>query len=249
MANPLYYRSSNPNVSGVIAKTNKLFEWDGSGSIPTEIENGKAFMPPAVVSGETIIWSDSYTLGYTTEANAAPVFFSDGGAGSTKVLEMINHIAGRLNQSLFSDLTSAKTWILSVQGVKFVESNNSGWDNVLTFESYNPGGWNFSNANAMNFSHETYADHAYRSAPWWSYFYVSRITATAAFANLAIGDSIRIEQSSGAYIQGTLTYIENRNIGDTAGNQQPTYYIAVGNPTGYSGNWSATLETIVKFNN
>lgn len=122
MANPLYYRSTNPGLAGVTARASKLFEWDGSGLMPTEIQNGKAFMPPVEISGETVIWSDTYTLGYTNEANATPVFFSDAAAGDVKILEMINHIAGRLGQTLFTDLMAAKAWIATVEGVDFVEA-------------------------------------------------------------------------------------------------------------------------------
>lgn len=121
MAYPLYYRSSNPGLASVTAKALNLFEWDGTGEMPTEIQNGKAFTPPAVIANETVIWSDTYTLGYTDQATAAPVFFSDGAAGAAKVLEMINHVAGRLNQALFVDLPTAKAWIATQQGVDFVE--------------------------------------------------------------------------------------------------------------------------------
>lgn len=113
MAKPLYYRSSNPGLSNVTAKSNKLFEWDGTGSVPAEIANGKAFMPPAPVSGEYAIWADSYTLGYTNEADAAPIFFSDGGAGEAKILKMINSVANRLGVSKFSDVAAAKAWASS----------------------------------------------------------------------------------------------------------------------------------------
>lgn len=113
MAKPLYYRSSNPGLSNVTAKSNKLFEWDGTGSMPAEIANGKAFMPPAPVSGEYAIWADSYTLGYTNEADAAPIFFSDGGAGDAKILKMINSVANRLGVSKFSDIAAAKAWASS----------------------------------------------------------------------------------------------------------------------------------------
>ena len=125
MANPLYFRSSNPGLGNVAAKANKLFEWDGTGSMPAELVAGKGVMPPQATEGETVIWADSFTLGYTDEANAAPVFFSDGGAGDVKVLEMINHIAGRLDQALFSDLAAAKAWISATNGVYFDEGTGA----------------------------------------------------------------------------------------------------------------------------
>lgn len=118
---PLYFRLSNPGLASVTAKALNLFEWDGTGEMPTEIQNGKAFTPPAVISNETVIWSDSFTLDYTDRTTAGPVFFSDGAAGAAKVLEMINHVAGRLGQARFVDLPTAKAWIATQQGVDFVE--------------------------------------------------------------------------------------------------------------------------------
>jgi len=113
MAKPLYYRSSNPGLPGVTAKSNKLFEWDGTGSTPPEIANGKAFMPTEPISGEYLIMSDTYTLGYTNEADAAPIFFSDGGAGDAKILEIINSVANRLGVAHFTDIVAAKAWAAS----------------------------------------------------------------------------------------------------------------------------------------
>lgn len=113
MAKPLYYRSSNPGLPGVTAKSNKLFEWDGTGSMPAEIANGKAFMPTEPISGEYLIMSDTYTLGYTNEADAAPIFFSDGGAGDAKILEIINSVANRLGVAHFTDVIAAKAWASS----------------------------------------------------------------------------------------------------------------------------------------
>lgn len=114
---PLYYRPSNPGVPEVSAIAGSVYQWDETGSIPVEIQNNKGVMPPAEISGETTIWSDSYTLGYTDSVSAAPMFWSDGGAGDAKVLELINHFAGRLGQPLFSDLVAAKTWAQATSGI------------------------------------------------------------------------------------------------------------------------------------
>lgn len=184
MSYPLYYRSSNPGLASVTAKALNLFEWDETGEMPAEIQNGKAFMPPAVISNETVIWSDTYTLGYTDEATAAPVFFSDGAAGAAKVLEMINHVAGRLDQALFVDLPTAKAWIATQQGVDFVEPaagvnlpnrtyklnptivngnlvSSNGTMNYSSGNSSNPSPWNdlsglfFTNVDANGINHQS----------------------------------------------------------------------------------------------
>lgn len=122
MANPLYFRSSNPGLANVNTKATKLYEWDGTGEMPSELALGKGAMPPAEISGETIIWADSFTLGYTSEANSYPVFFSDGAAGDAKILRMINHVANRVGQPMFNDVAAAKVWASTVGSVYFVEA-------------------------------------------------------------------------------------------------------------------------------
>jgi hypothetical protein len=121
MANPLYYRSSNPGLGSVNAKANKLYEWDGTGTMPAELALGKGAMPPAHIEGETTIWSDSFTLGYTSEAAAHPVFFTDGAVGDAKILKMINHVANRVGQPMFVDVAAAKAWASTAGSIYFVE--------------------------------------------------------------------------------------------------------------------------------
>ena len=134
---PLYYRSSNPGVSEVSAIAGSVYQWDETGSIPVEIQNNKGVMPPAEISGETTIWSDSYTLGYTSQAQAAPMFWSDGGAGDAKVLELINHFAGRLSQPLFSDLVAAKAWAESASGIYTSWATSSLGSKILYIDGAN----------------------------------------------------------------------------------------------------------------
>ena len=127
---PIYYRSTNPGLTQVDELASTLFQWDETLDMPVEIQNSKSAMPPEDVTGDYIIWADTYTLGYTTEAEAAPIFFTDGGSGDEKTLLVINHVANRLGESMFTDLAAAKTWALAESKI-YVE------DGVLSFTNTN----------------------------------------------------------------------------------------------------------------
>lgn len=121
---PFFYKSSNPGLAQVGEVASKLFQWDGTTNKPSEVSQGKAFMAPEEIEGEYIIWSDTYTLGYTSEADAAPIFFSDGGQGGAKILQMINSVAFRLGVNLFEDLTAAMAWAASEGRIYVKDSFN-----------------------------------------------------------------------------------------------------------------------------
>lgn len=106
----LYYKSTNPGLSQVQSLADQLHQWDGSSSMPTEIRNEKGAMPPGWKSNDYIIWTDTYTMGATDEANAAPMYFSDLGMGGEKRLNVINHVAKRLGAGPFDDLAAAEVW-------------------------------------------------------------------------------------------------------------------------------------------
>lgn len=110
---PLFYKSSNPQLAEIIQLTSHLFYWDESANMPIEIENGEGIMAPQDIEGDYIIWSDTYTLGFTSEADARPIFFSDGGQGVDKILKMINSVANRLGVAKFADLNAALAWAAS----------------------------------------------------------------------------------------------------------------------------------------
>ena len=119
---PLFYRASNPQLAEIIEVASHLFYWDESANMPVEIQNGKGLMAPVDLEGDYIIWSDSYTLGYTSEADAHPIFFSDGGEGAAKILRMINTVANRLGAGKFADVASAIAWAASEPRI-YVEDN------------------------------------------------------------------------------------------------------------------------------
>jgi hypothetical protein len=106
----LYYRSTNPGLSQVESLADQLHQWNGNLSMPSEIANGKGAMPPGWNSNDYIIWTDTYTMGATSEAMAAPMYFSDLGMGGQKRLNVINHVAKRLGAGPFEDLNAAETW-------------------------------------------------------------------------------------------------------------------------------------------
>lgn len=110
---PLYFKSINPGLAQVDEIAAKLFQWDETVSKPLEVGQGKSWMPPQEIEGEYIVWSDTYTLGYEAEGVAGPIFFSDGGLGDAKILQIINAVAYRLGESMFNDVAAAKAWALT----------------------------------------------------------------------------------------------------------------------------------------
>lgn len=121
---PFFYKSSNPGLAEIGEVASKLFQWDGNNNMPTEVSQGKAFMAPQEIEGEYVIWSDTYTLGYTSELDSAPIFFSDGGQGGEKILRIINSVANRLGVAMFDDLASAMTWAASESRIYVKDSFN-----------------------------------------------------------------------------------------------------------------------------
>ena len=108
---PVYFRSANPGLGNVDEIASKIFQFDETGSKPSEVLTGAAVMPPQEALNEILVWSDSNTLGYTGIPNA-PMFWGDGGVGGEKILQMINHVAGRKSSLQFYEIEPATTWIL-----------------------------------------------------------------------------------------------------------------------------------------
>lgn len=109
---PVYYRDNSPNDVNVNDIKDHIYQWYETGNRPTEVENGLAWMPPMENNGDTLVWSDSNTLGYNFIPNA-PMFWSDGGVGGEKILQMINHCSNRKSDIQFNDLESGISWILN----------------------------------------------------------------------------------------------------------------------------------------
>lgn len=109
---PVYQKATSPGDVNVTDLADHVFQWNEAGSKPVEVQMGlTAWMPPIENPGDIVVWSDSNTLGYGFIPNA-PMFWSDGGAGQTKILQMINHVAGRKSGLSFSDYNTAVAWIL-----------------------------------------------------------------------------------------------------------------------------------------
>ena len=107
---PFFYRATNPNVAHIKQVTSKLYQWDGTSTKPQEVVESRSAAGPLNVNlpGTATIWSDTYTLGYTNENEASPIFFEVG--DKPGLLKAINSVAKRLGVSKFSNLTDAKTW-------------------------------------------------------------------------------------------------------------------------------------------
>jgi len=110
---PLFIKDSNPNAPGIYNKGAKIYFWDGTSPTPEEIELGNYAMPPQEIPNEFFVWSDTHTLGYNLEQASSPIFFSDGGQGDAKTLEIINHIARRLGEPEHYQVEFAKAWIFN----------------------------------------------------------------------------------------------------------------------------------------
>lgn len=112
---PIYFRSTNPGLANVDEIASRIFQFDETGNKPAEVLTGAAVMPPQQALNEILVWSDSNTLGYGDIPNA-PMFWGNGGltgaAGDEKILQMINHVAGRKSGLQFYDLSLATNWIL-----------------------------------------------------------------------------------------------------------------------------------------
>jgi len=109
---PIYYRATNPGLGNVDEIASKVFQFDETGSKPAEVLTGVAVMPPQEALNEILVWSDSNTLGYAGIPDA-PMFWGDGGVGGEKIMQMINHVAGRKSGLQFYDYDVARDWILA----------------------------------------------------------------------------------------------------------------------------------------
>lgn len=107
---PLYSRDTDPNLPQVVKLADKLYQWDGTSNMPLEIQNSDSAMPPIWSIGNYVIWSDTHTMGYTNASDAALICYTDSGLGDARILKVINHVAKRLGQSKFTDITAAKAW-------------------------------------------------------------------------------------------------------------------------------------------
>ena len=105
---PFYYRATNPGGPNE-ALTSKLYQWDETTNRPVEVADGKAKMTPRTGTDEWILWSDTTTLGYS-DRTEAPIYFSDGGQGNAKRLQIINHARNRMGLSLLNNITEGITW-------------------------------------------------------------------------------------------------------------------------------------------
>jgi hypothetical protein len=111
---PVYFRSSTPSDINVTDIKKHIYQWEETGSLPAEVENGVAWMPPFENAGEIRVWADSNTLNYPAIPNA-PMFWSTGtltgGAKDEKILQIINNAAGRKDGLQFYDVDDAILWV------------------------------------------------------------------------------------------------------------------------------------------
>lgn len=105
---PFYFKDTNPGANNT-ALTSRLYQWDETSNAPVEVLDGKAKMSPRTESTEWILWTDTTTLGYADRLEA-PIYFSDGGQGNAKRLQIINHVKYKMGLAMEDNLSSAITW-------------------------------------------------------------------------------------------------------------------------------------------
>lgn len=80
-------------------------------------------------TSQYVIYSDTYSLGMTTLANAKPVCWASGDLTDAKVLRMINTLPTRYNQAPFTTVDSALAWVASSSVFNMVSGT---LDNIVT---------------------------------------------------------------------------------------------------------------------
>lgn len=80
-------------------------------------------------TSQYVIYSDTYSLGMTTLANAKPVCWASGDMSDANVLRMVNTLPTRYNQAPFTTVASALAWVASSSVFNMVTGT---LDNVVT---------------------------------------------------------------------------------------------------------------------
>ncbi|MFN6038956.1 MAG: hypothetical protein ACK452_10855, partial [Bacteroidota bacterium] len=62
-------------------------------------------------TNQYVVYSDTYSLGMTTLANAKPVCWASGDMTDANILRMINTLPTRYNQAPFTTIDSALAWV------------------------------------------------------------------------------------------------------------------------------------------
>jgi hypothetical protein len=80
-------------------------------------------------TNQYVIYSDTFSLGMSTLANAKPVCWGSGDMTDTNVLRMINGLPTRNNQAPFTTIASALAWVASSSVFNMVSGT---LDNIVT---------------------------------------------------------------------------------------------------------------------
>ena len=82
-----------------------------------------------IQSNQYLIYSDTYTMGTTTQANAIPAAWSTPDLTDTSLLNLINTLPDRVGQTPFTSVSQAIIW-LNQSGKYFLVKN--GYENLVT---------------------------------------------------------------------------------------------------------------------
>lgn len=85
---------------------------------------GKTWYPSLDDTNQYVIVSDTYSLGYSTLANAKPVMWGTGELSDQNLLDTINGLPNRVGQSPFDTLKDAIQWISDSSIIEFDYDRN-----------------------------------------------------------------------------------------------------------------------------
>ena len=113
---PVFF-STEASILGCTKLADYLFQYDEVEVAPTEIVNGLGAMPPEYSFGKYQIWSNSFTLGITSQIDARPVFYAADMNDLNDILVGVNTVAARLGSPLQTDPNDGRTWLEGISEV------------------------------------------------------------------------------------------------------------------------------------
>lgn len=124
---PIYYRGGNSVPSNAKAH-GRLGRWDGTGNKP--VDRSKLIGVPKSDGTEIQVWTDTYTLGESTDSAARPVFFS----AENNPKELIR-IAERISGTRMSNLNEAISWLNGNPNINIINDGIALDGLILNYES------------------------------------------------------------------------------------------------------------------
>lgn len=111
--------------------TDKIFKRGTIGlNLPSSLASGYNWWNGVdVTSSQYLIYSDTYTMGQETQANAKPTAWTTPDKTDVSLLALINTLPERISQTPFTAATSALSWLQSTNRYFLI---NNGYENIVT---------------------------------------------------------------------------------------------------------------------